>query len=659
MDLRIETVVWDTRKLFNIKDDKFADQILSTTIQYLQPARKRISSSDYCSTNIDDLIRYGYDKDVDYLEIFASGCIVNHPEVKTIALIDMITQNSTTSCFAHILHTGVWKKISDINFYTLHEQYLVLKKDIIKKIVESGIKFYTESQSFESYNWPKIKRSEDNVHDDYTPVWISLDDSSDKMYIKKINKFGVLEKLIEFCINENHKIQNISDKLRKAKKYTYHVQDTESFIKWFDADIKTLRENEETISRSHYEFLTYMKDHANASWLCNTQQLKIKNLNFDCLISPSSGIIPWHALAMNNYEGSVEVHFMDISKSTIDFAKWFLKNYSNYFDASWSKIINEFKNTYQNECYIHGDIELSEEMWKEVQPILNLRWDDIQKNTKFYFNVTDIISDRKYLEKVLKNNNKPFIWFSNCFRYFATINCGYTDDDVINYIQFLFRNNIKTTFTGNSPDFNKLVISPDIKKMHSDANKPWNNFYREFDIPELPDQDIILKEISLLEKNNLFAKHRGNDHPGWLSFCLHGLSYDKTEGYENYGYTSDKDAPYKWTDEALKYCPNLVSYFKDSGLRNRYHRLRIMKIEPNGHINFHNDDPQKHRRQWALNIAINNPPECEMHFWTNDLVYAGMVPWKDRTAYEIRIHWNHMVRNLSNQNRYHIIVHGK
>ena len=35
MDLRIETVVWDTRKLFNIKDDKFADQILSTTIQYL------------------------------------------------------------------------------------------------------------------------------------------------------------------------------------------------------------------------------------------------------------------------------------------------------------------------------------------------------------------------------------------------------------------------------------------------------------------------------------------------------------------------------------------------------------------------------------------------------------------------------------------------
>ena len=648
MDLRIETVVWDTRKLFNIKDDKFADQILSTTIQYLQPARKN------CSTNIDDLIKYGYDKDVDYLEIVASGCIINHPQQKTDALIDMITQNSTTSCFAHILHTGVWKNISDINFYTLHEQYLVLKKDIIKKIVESGIKFYTELQSFESYNWPKIKRSEDNVHDDYTPVWISLDDSSDKMYIKKINKFGVLEKLIEFCINENHKIQNISNELRELKKYTYHVQDTESFIKWFDADIKTLRENKKTIDRSHYEFLTYMKGHTNAGWLCNSQRLRVKNLNFDCLISPSPGIIPWQALAMNNYEGSVEVHFMDISKSTIDFAKWFLKNYSNYFDASWSKIINEFRNTYQNKCRIHGDIELSEEMWKEVQPILNLRWDDIQKNTKFYFNVTDIISDRKYLEKVLKNNNKPFIWLSNCFRYFATINCGYTDDDVINYIQFLFRKNIKTTFIINTPDNSVQCISPDIEN----ANKHLDHFYREVDIPELPDQDIILKEISLLEENNLFVKHRGNDHPGWLSFCLHGLSYDKTEGYENYGYTSD-NAPYKWTDEALKYCPNLVSYFKDSGLRNRYHRLRIMKLEPNGHINFHNDDPQKYRRQWALNIAINNPPECEMHFWNNDLVYAGMVPWKDRTAYEIRIHWNHMVRNLSNQNRYHIIVHGK
>ena len=649
MDLRIETVVWDTRKLFNIKDDKFADQILSTTIQYLQPARKN------CSTNIDDLIKYGYDKDVDYLEIVASGCIINHPQQKTDALIDMITQNSTTSCFAHILHTGVWKKISDINFYTLHEQYLVLKKDIIKRIVESGIKFYAESQSFESYNWPKIKRSEDNVHDDYTPVWISLDDSSDKMYIKKINKFGVLEKLIEFCINENHKIQNISNELRELKKYTYHVQDTESFIKWFDADIKTLRENKKTIDRSHYEFLTYMKGHTNAGWLCNSQRLRVKNLNFDCLISPSPGIIPWQALAMNNYEGSVEVHFMDISKATIDFAKWFLKNYSNYFDASWSKIVNEFENLYQEKFSIHGDIEMSEEIWKEVRPILNLRWNDIRQNTKFYFNITDIISDRKYLEKVLKNNNKPFIWLSNCFRYFATINCGYTDDDVINYIQFLFRNNIKTTFIINTPDNSVQCISPDIEN----ANKHLDHFYREVDIPELPDQDIILKEISLLEENNLFVKHRGNDHPGWLSFCLHGLSYDKTEGYEVYGYKSNDEAPYKWTDEALKYCPNLVSYFKDSGLRNRYHRLRIMKLEPNGHINFHNDDPQKYRRQWALNIAINNPPECEMHFWNNDLVYAGMVPWKDRTAYEIRIHWNHMVRNLSNQNRYHIIVHGK
>ena len=144
-----------------------------------------------------------------------------------------------------------------------------------------------------------------------------------------------------------------------------------------------------------------------------------------------------------------------------------------------------------------------------------------------------------------------------------------------------------------------------------------------------------------------------------VKFCLHGITYDKTEGFEVYGYKSDDEAPYVWTDEALKYCPNLVNYFKNSNLKNEYHRLRIMKIKPNGHINFHNDDPQKHRSQWALNIAINNPPECEMHFWTNELLYAGMVPWKDRTAYKIRIHWNHMVRNLSNQNRYHIIVHGK
>ena len=139
---------------------------------------------------------------------------------------------------------------------------------------------------------------------------------------------------------------------------------------------------------------------------------------------------------------------------------------------------------------------------------------------------------------------------------------------------------------------------------------------------------------------------------------LHGLGFDKTEAYEKYGYESDIEAPHDWVKEALEYCPRTVEYFKQNMLRQKYFRLRIMKLAPNGYINIHDDDPNKYRTQWALNIAVNNPEGCEMHFWNNSMIYQGQVPWTPGRAYEIRIHWNHMVRNLSDTTRYHIIVHG-
>ena len=51
--------------------------------------------------------------------------------------------------------------------------------------------------------------------------------------------------------------------------------------------------------------------------------------------------------------------------------------------------------------------------------------------------------------------------------------------------------------------------------------------------------------------------------------------------------------------------------------------------------------------------------KCEMHFWNDDFVYAGKVPWEPGLAFLIRIHWKHMVMNLSDTVRYHIIAHGE
>ena len=48
-----------------------------------------------------------------------------------------------------------------------------------------------------------------------------------------------------------------------------------------------------------------------------------------------------------------------------------------------------------------------------------------------------------------------------------------------------------------------------------------------------------------------------------------------------------------------------------------------------------------------------------MHFWDKDYQYLGEVPWKPGRAFRIRVGLNHMVRNFSDQPRYHMIIHGR
>ena len=77
-----------------------------------------------------------------------------------------------------------------------------------------------------------------------------------------------------------------------------------------------------------------------------------------------------------------------------------------------------------------------------------------------------------------------------------------------------------------------------------------------------------------------------------------------------------------------------------------------MKLAPGGWIIPHNDSPTKHLI--AINYSLNNPDNCEMCM--EDI---GIVPFKNEgSAMMLAIGNTHSIRNYSNENRYHLIVHG-
>lgn len=158
-----------------------------------------------------------------------------------------------------------------------------------------------------------------------------------------------------------------------------------------------------------------------------------------------------------------------------------------------------------------------------------------------------------------------------------------------------------------------------------------------------------------------FFNHRGNDHPGWNSSCIHGIDVDKTGAWTNYGdWTSEKDVPYKWTSIS-EHTPNIKKFWEDFPYES-YRRIRFMELEPNGKINPHSDAPGRLPGEDNLdmldfgvpiNIALVHPDNCDM-----TLEGHGTVPFKEGKAFIINIRNVHSFVNNSSIPRIHLIAHG-
>lgn len=167
-----------------------------------------------------------------------------------------------------------------------------------------------------------------------------------------------------------------------------------------------------------------------------------------------------------------------------------------------------------------------------------------------------------------------------------------------------------------------------------------------------PWQEILNEARSIA---HLFVPHRDDGHSsGWSSICLHGLSVTLTDApgaYPEYRDIPYENLPWQWT-ELTQMCPITTDYFKNIFPYKTYQRLRFMKLDAGGYIAPHHDSNSFTLS--AVNISLNNPINCNMV-----LEDIGIVPFNSNggvmafnTSYE------HSVWNNSNEDRYHIIVHG-
>ena len=149
-----------------------------------------------------------------------------------------------------------------------------------------------------------------------------------------------------------------------------------------------------------------------------------------------------------------------------------------------------------------------------------------------------------------------------------------------------------------------------------------------------------------------FVEHRASEqHQGWMSLCVHGISAEHTTFAEAYG-LDPAMVKYDWTD-IQDHCPVTVKFFQDQFPYKSYQRVRYMLLQPGGYIAPHCDFPQNSVIN-AVNISLNHPKGCVL------VTEHGTVPFKDSgSIFAFNNHYHHAVTNPSNQERYHIIAHGE
>ena len=209
-----------------------------------------------------------------------------------------------------------------------------------------------------------------------------------------------------------------------------------------------------------------------------------------------------------------------------------------------------------------------------------------------------------------------------------------------------------------SDEVNQFVNQSEDQQWMPDKNKP-PSYLWESDWPWAPvfidfDEKRSRKELEEIDK--FFVPHRDNDGPegyghyGWLGVTLHGIGPTKTENYDQYNYETEEQANYHWTS-ICKYCPYIVKVVKSLPYK-KFGRVRIMKLRPGGYIMPHNDGDG--RIFGPLNLALTNPPNCNFYFENK-----GIVPFAPGRGFILDLGIKHCVLNYSEENRYHLIIHGE
>lgn len=286
----------------------------------------------------------------------------------------------------------IWGHIPDRDdgYYELHEQCYIIN---LKTYTELGCPEVGKFEYYSPHTQIEPRRSEENIHDDYTPIWVVYGDKERK-YKHKWHGWNILS--VAFA---NKKfVKPFANRFRDNKRY-YYPNYEPAFIK---ACTYLYGKNQVASQTLFYPY--------------NTEELAETNVDTPLkqLVIQASGLQFVDYLLKYGYTKDTVVRFVDYNLFALECMYAITQNWDgeNYMD---------FVNGHVNSRY--GFVKSSQRpnwitLTGAVQTIDPESWNDIRKTVKFEFKHEDLVLNKGLaVSEWLDNVPNTIVHLSHIFNY--------------------------------------------------------------------------------------------------------------------------------------------------------------------------------------------------------------------------------------------------
>ena len=270
-----------------------------------------------CGDEIHTVLQEALDANYDYCVMQAAGC-----QIKNLSfhydILDFINETD----FGVAGHP-LWKP--DGRWLELHHQFFIVNLKAWKDVERPEFGIWEREERM----LPVVERSEENFHDDYTPLWV-------KATGKHAMQPGACQgwKLMAAMFDGGYTVSTLSEKMRLSKFYIYPDHETEKF----EDSLRTLTPypNQNWNQNKWIEDCKFVKDQI---WLFNSEYMEIPNQNkYDIAVSTASGFKIFDLFRQPRLTDSAKIIIYDFNPKSI---AWY-EHFYNWHNEDLLECIRAF-----------------------------------------------------------------------------------------------------------------------------------------------------------------------------------------------------------------------------------------------------------------------------------------------------------------------------